>query len=33
MALGQDHREHFAVVGGMTLLGTGLFFALTFLGQ
>jgi hypothetical protein len=29
----QDHREQFAVVGGMTLLGAGLFFALTFLGQ
>jgi outer membrane biosynthesis protein TonB len=29
----EDHREHFAVAGGMTLLGAGLFIMLTFLGQ
>jgi type IV secretory pathway VirB10-like protein len=29
----EDHREHFAVVGGMTLFGAALFLALTLLGQ
>ena len=29
----EDHREQFAVVGGMTLLGTAVFLSLTFLGR
>ena len=29
----EDHREQFAVVGAMTLLGAAVFLSLTFLGQ
>jgi hypothetical protein len=29
----EDHREQFALVGAMTLLGAAVFLSLTFLGQ